>query len=40
LALSFLGHGPMLTRDIRPASSEDLLALALERHPARSANVA
>jgi flagellar biosynthesis protein FlhF len=40
LALSFLAHGPMLTRDIRPASSEDLLALALERNAARSAHVA
>ncbi len=40
LALSFLAHGPRLTRDIRPASSEDLLALALERHPARPAEVA
>jgi flagellar biosynthesis GTPase FlhF len=40
LALSFLAHGPRMTRDIRPASSEDLLALALERCPARPANVA
>ncbi len=40
LALSFLAHGPMIPRDIRPATSEDLLALALERHPARSLHVA
>ncbi len=40
LALSFLTHGPMIPRDIRPASSEDLLGLALERQPARSLNVA
>ncbi len=40
LALSFLADGPLMTRDIRPASSEDLLALALERQPARSAHVA
>jgi flagellar biosynthesis protein FlhF len=39
LALSFLSHGPM-TGDIRPASSEDLLVLALERRPARAVNVA
>jgi flagellar biosynthesis protein FlhF len=47
LALSFLSHGPM-KGDIRPASSEDLLALALERHHplalerrhSRAANVA
>jgi flagellar biosynthesis protein FlhF len=40
LSLSFLAHGPMIPRDIRPASPEDLLALAVERHPTRSANVA
>ena len=40
LALSFLTHGPMIPRDIRPASSEDLLGLALERQPARSLHVA
>jgi flagellar biosynthesis protein FlhF len=40
LALSFLTHGHMVPHDIRPASSEDLLALALERHPARTLNVA
>jgi flagellar biosynthesis protein FlhF len=40
LALSFLTHGPMIPRDIRPASAEDLLVLALERQPARSLNVA
>lgn len=40
LALSFLTHGPMIPRDIRPASSEDLLGLALERQTARSLHVA
>jgi flagellar biosynthesis protein FlhF len=40
LSLSFLAHGPMIPRDIRPASPEDLLALAVQRHPTRSANVA
>ncbi len=40
LALSFLAHGPAIPRDLRPASPEDLLALAVERHPTRSANVA
>jgi flagellar biosynthesis protein FlhF len=40
LALSFLTHGPSIPGDIRPASSEDLLALALDRDPARPANVA
>ena len=40
LALSFLTHGPMIPRDIRPASPEDLLGLALERQPARSLHVA
>lgn len=40
LALSFLTNGPMIPRDIRPASPEDLLGLALERQPARSLYVA
>jgi flagellar biosynthesis protein FlhF len=40
LALSFLTHGPGVPRDIRPASPQDLLALALERNPAAVANVA
>jgi flagellar biosynthesis protein FlhF len=40
LALSFLAHGPAIPRDLRPASPEDLLALAVERHATRSANVA
>jgi flagellar biosynthesis protein FlhF len=40
LSLSFLAHGPMIPRDIRPASREDLLGLALERRPSRSAHVA
>jgi len=41
LALSFLTNGPTIPRDIRPASSEDLLALAAQRHAAaRPANVA
>ena len=40
LALSFLAHGPSIPGDIRPASSEDLLALAVDRDPARPANVA
>jgi hypothetical protein len=40
LALSFLAHGPVIPRDLRPASPEDLLALALERSPVRSLNVA
>ncbi|HEY1757506.1 MAG TPA: hypothetical protein VGG72_19190 [Bryobacteraceae bacterium] len=40
LALSFLAHGPMIPRDIRPASPEDLLALAVDRRLARAAHVA
>jgi flagellar biosynthesis protein FlhF len=40
LALSFLTHGPRIPDDIRPASREDLLALALEQHPARVLNAA
>jgi flagellar biosynthesis GTPase FlhF len=38
LALSFLAHGPMIPRDIRPASADDLLVLAMERHLARAAH--
>jgi flagellar biosynthesis protein FlhF len=31
LALSFISHGPRIPDDIRPATAEDLLALAVER---------
>jgi flagellar biosynthesis protein FlhF len=40
LSLSFLAHGPMVPRDIRPASPEDLLAMAMERQRAQPAHVA
>jgi flagellar biosynthesis protein FlhF len=40
LRLSFLAHGPVIPNDIRPASPEDLLSLALERQQARAQCVA
>jgi flagellar biosynthesis protein FlhF len=40
LALSFLAHGPAIPRDIRAASPQDLLGLALQRAPEAAANVA
>jgi flagellar biosynthesis protein FlhF len=40
LKLSFVASGPAIPQDIRPASSEDLLSLAIEREKARSQRVA
>lgn len=40
LCLSFLAHGPALPHDIRPASAEDLTALAFDRQDAPAQSVA
>jgi len=40
LKLSFVAYGPTIPQDIRPASSEDLLSMALERERVRAQSVA
>jgi flagellar biosynthesis protein FlhF len=40
LKLSFVAHGPGIPQDIRPASSEDLLNMTMEREKARAQCVA
>jgi flagellar biosynthesis protein FlhF len=40
LKLSFVAHGPAIPQDIRPASPEDLMSLAMQREKARSQCVA
>ena len=40
MKLSFLAFGPGIPHDIRPASSEDLLGMAIERRKARAQQVA
>jgi flagellar biosynthesis protein FlhF len=40
LSLSFVAHGPDIPKDIRPASSDDLMCMAMERRKAHSRSAA